>query len=185
MFHYFGHCYLREEKSMIHSFTVTIEAKYLTGMVTSVPPYESFSLFKNDILHPSKNYKNHLKNSNFWDVWPLGHVGHVTYSFIFMLFNFKGDLCFWFYGKLRPQILTVGTTANAPLNKNCVFLSDRGLYLHFFRFWYDCYSNRCLPWFIHILIGKPRLIVIYTHTLYREDTPYRDFYTYSLWWSHA
>ena len=29
---------------MIHSFTVTFEAKYLTGMVTSVPPYETFSL---------------------------------------------------------------------------------------------------------------------------------------------
>jgi len=46
---------------MIHSFTVTIEAKYLTWIVTSVPPYETFSLFKNNILHPSKNYKNHLK----------------------------------------------------------------------------------------------------------------------------
>jgi hypothetical protein len=29
---------------MIHSFTVTFGAKYLTGMVTSVPPYETFSL---------------------------------------------------------------------------------------------------------------------------------------------
>jgi hypothetical protein len=38
---------------MIHSFTVTLGAKYLTGMVTSVPPYETFSLIKNNILHQS------------------------------------------------------------------------------------------------------------------------------------
>jgi hypothetical protein len=31
---------------MIHSFTVTFGAKYLTGMVTNVPPYETFSLIK-------------------------------------------------------------------------------------------------------------------------------------------
>ena len=42
---------------MIHSFTVTFGAKYLTGMVTSVPPYETFSLIKNNILHQSKNTK--------------------------------------------------------------------------------------------------------------------------------
>ena len=36
---------------MIHSFTVTFGAKYLTGMVTSVPPCETFSLIKNNILH--------------------------------------------------------------------------------------------------------------------------------------
>jgi hypothetical protein len=39
--------------------TITFEAKYLTGMVTSVPLYETFSLIKNNILHQSKNYKNH------------------------------------------------------------------------------------------------------------------------------
>jgi len=50
---------------MIHSFTVTFEAKYLTGMVTSVPPTETFSFIKNNILHQSKNYKNHFENSNF------------------------------------------------------------------------------------------------------------------------
>jgi hypothetical protein len=71
---------------MIHSFTVTFGAKYLTGMVTSVPTSETFSLIKNNILHQSKNYKNHFENSNFWDMWPLGHVGHVTYNFINMLF---------------------------------------------------------------------------------------------------
>ena len=63
--HYFGHGYLEEEKSMIHSFTVTFEAKHLTGMVTNVPPSESFSLIKNNILHQSKNHKNHFENSNF------------------------------------------------------------------------------------------------------------------------
>jgi hypothetical protein len=75
---------------MIHSFTVPFGAKYLTGMVTSVPPYENFSLTKNNILrHQSKNYKNHFENSNFWGMWPLlalGHVGHVTHNFINMLF---------------------------------------------------------------------------------------------------
>ena len=59
--HYFDHGYLEEEKSMIHSFTVTFGAKYLTGMVTSVPPYETFSLIKNNILHQFKTYKYHFK----------------------------------------------------------------------------------------------------------------------------
>jgi hypothetical protein len=63
--HYFNHGYLEEEKSMIHSFIVTFGAKYLTGMVTSVPPYETVRLIKNNILHQSKNYKNHFKDSNF------------------------------------------------------------------------------------------------------------------------
>jgi hypothetical protein len=64
--HYFDHrSYLEEEKSMIHSFTVTFGAKYLTGMVTSVPPYKTFSLIKNNILYQSKIYKTHFENSNF------------------------------------------------------------------------------------------------------------------------
>jgi hypothetical protein len=50
---------------MIHSFTVTFGAKYLTGMATIVPPfpppYETFSLIKNNILYQSKNYKNHFE----------------------------------------------------------------------------------------------------------------------------
>ena len=32
---------------MTHCFTVTFGAKCLTGMITSVPPYETFSLTKN------------------------------------------------------------------------------------------------------------------------------------------
>jgi len=63
--HYFDRGYLEEEKSMIHSFTVTFEANCLIGMVTSVPPYETFSLIKNNILHQSKIYENHFENSNF------------------------------------------------------------------------------------------------------------------------
>ena len=63
--HYFDHGYLEEDKSMINSYTVTFGAKYLTGMVTSVPPYETFNLIKNDILLQSKIYKNHFENSNF------------------------------------------------------------------------------------------------------------------------
>ena len=51
--HYFDNGYLEEEKSMIPSFTVTFGAKYLTGMVTSVPPTKILVLFKNNILHQS------------------------------------------------------------------------------------------------------------------------------------
>jgi len=103
---------------MIHSFTVNLGAKYLTDMVTSVPPYETLNLIKNNILHQSKIYKNHFENSNFWGMWPLVHVGHVTYSFINMLFISTGI----FYDKLCPQILLVGTTANAALSCSCQIL---------------------------------------------------------------
>ena len=50
---------------MTHSFTVTFGAYYLTGMATSIPPYETFGLIKNNILHQSKKYKNQFENSNF------------------------------------------------------------------------------------------------------------------------
>jgi hypothetical protein len=99
---------------MIHRFTVSFGAKYLTGMVTSVPPYETFSLIRNNILHQSKNYKNHFENSNFWGMWPLGNVGHVTYSFINMLFISTGI----FYDKLRPQILSVGRFMEVSVSMN-------------------------------------------------------------------
>jgi len=36
---------------MIHSFTVTFGAKYLTGMFTSVPPFGTFSLIKNNLTN--------------------------------------------------------------------------------------------------------------------------------------
>jgi hypothetical protein len=63
--HFFYHGYLEEKKSMIHSLTVTFGAKYLTGMVTSVPPYETQVLLKKNILRQSKINKNHFENSNF------------------------------------------------------------------------------------------------------------------------
>jgi hypothetical protein len=50
---------------MIHSFIVTFGANYLTGMVTSVPPYETLSLIRKNIRRQSKIYKNHFENSNF------------------------------------------------------------------------------------------------------------------------
>ena len=115
--HYFEHGYLEEEKSMVHSFTVTFGAKYLASMVTSVPPYEIRlkRLIKNNILHQSKIYKNHFENSNFWGMWPLG-VSHVTYSLKIMLFVSMGI----FYDKLHPQILTVVPAANSPLRYSWV-----------------------------------------------------------------
>jgi hypothetical protein len=57
----------RGGKSM--SITFTFGAKYLTGMVTSAPPSETFSLIKNNILRQSRNYKDHFENSNFWGRW--------------------------------------------------------------------------------------------------------------------
>jgi hypothetical protein len=63
--HYFDHGYLEEEKSMIHSFTVTFGATYLTGMVTGVPPMKLSVLLKIIIFISLKTTKNHFKNSNF------------------------------------------------------------------------------------------------------------------------
>ena len=112
---------------MIHSFTVTLGAKYLTGTKLSV-------LFKNINLHQSKNYKNDFKNSNIWGIWPLGHIGHVTYNFRNMLFIRTGI----FDDKLHPHILSVGTTANAALNRN-IFPDSVSLlkfiYFLFLVFW--------------------------------------------------
>jgi len=59
--HFSGHGYLEEKKSMIHSFTVTFGAKYLTGVVTSVPPYKTFSLIKNIFFVSLKSTKITLK----------------------------------------------------------------------------------------------------------------------------
>jgi hypothetical protein len=59
-------------------------------------------------------------------MWPLGHVGHVTYSFINMLFISTGI----YDGKLHPQIVSVGTTANSPLNK-LMFRSVGFIYFFF------------------------------------------------------
>ena len=56
-------------------------------------------------------------------MWPLGHVGHVTYSFKIMLFISTGI----FDDKLRPQNLSVGITANAALT--VLKYIDIGLYV--------------------------------------------------------
>jgi hypothetical protein len=53
--------------------------------------------------------------STFRGMWPLGHIGYVTYSFINMLFISTGI----FDDKLRPQVLSVGNTANVALRNNC------------------------------------------------------------------
>ena len=63
--HYFDHGYLEEDKSLIHNFTITFGTKYLTGMVTSVPPYETFSLVKNNILHQSQKFQKSLRKLKF------------------------------------------------------------------------------------------------------------------------
>ena len=118
--HYFDYGYFEEEKSIIHSFTVTFGEKYLTGMVTIVPLYENFRFIKKNILRQSKIYKNHFENSNFWGtgMWPLGHVGHVTYSLINMLSISTGisddNLC--------PQMLSVGHYHKCPFNGNTILL---------------------------------------------------------------
>ena len=101
--YYFDHGYLEEEKSMIQSFTVTFGAKYLTGMVTSVPLYETFSLIK-IIFFIS------LKSTKITSKIQISEVCDL-YSFKIMLFISAGI----FYDKLRPQIWSVGTTGNAGL----------------------------------------------------------------------
>ena len=53
---------------MIHSFTVTFGAEYLTGMVTCVPPYETFSLIKKIFFVILKSTKITLK-IQISDVW--------------------------------------------------------------------------------------------------------------------
>ena len=64
--HFFHHGYLEDENiNDTYSFTITSGAKYLTGMVSSLPSYETFSLIKNNILHQSKNYKNHFEKRIF------------------------------------------------------------------------------------------------------------------------
>ena len=80
---------------MIHSFTVTFGSKYLTGMVTSVPPYKTFSLIKKC---SSKFQISEICHIGLH----VGHIGHVTlsHSFINMLFIPTGI----FDDKLCPQM---------------------------------------------------------------------------------
>jgi hypothetical protein len=120
---------ISRRKNQEYIVSVTVGAKYLTGMVTSVPPYENFSLIKN-VLHQSKIYKSLWKFKFLrYFTWPKGHIGHVTYSFKIMLFISTGI----FDDKLRPQIVSVVPTANAPLTCfviiNC-FMKSLYFYTH-------------------------------------------------------
>jgi hypothetical protein len=56
---------ISRRKNQSYIVSVSFGAKYLTGMVTSVPPCETFSLIKNNILHQSEIYKKYLENLNF------------------------------------------------------------------------------------------------------------------------
>ena len=101
-----NHGYLEEDKSMIHSFTITFGAKYLTGMVTSCLVFlpTKLSVLLKNIFFVS------LKSTKITSKILISEV-HVTYSLINMLYISTGI----FDDKLRPQILSVGTTANSPL----------------------------------------------------------------------
>jgi hypothetical protein len=80
-------------------------------MVTSVPPYEISILLKIIFFISLKTTKitSKILISEVCDL--VGYFGHVTYSFINMLFISTGI----FYDKLRPLILSVDTIANSPL----------------------------------------------------------------------
>ena len=82
---------------MIHSFTVTFGAKYLTGMVTSVPPYETFSLIKNNNLHRSKNYKNHFEKLKFLRYVTFRSRWSCDMQFHKYVVHINGDFCLSFY----------------------------------------------------------------------------------------
>jgi hypothetical protein len=78
----------------------TVSGSGKEWLLVFLPPKLSVVL-KINILHQSKSYKNHFENSNCLGMWPLGHVVHVTYSFINMLFISTGI----FDDKLRPQFV--------------------------------------------------------------------------------
>jgi hypothetical protein len=42
-----------------------LEQNVLQAWSLVFPPYETVSRIKNNILHQSKNYKDHFENSNF------------------------------------------------------------------------------------------------------------------------
>jgi hypothetical protein len=76
-------------------------------------------------------------------MWPLGHVGHVTYRFINMLFISTGN----FDDKLRPQILSVDITTNSPLMINTngiVFGSNSGEH---------AYSTDSILWYAQVVVN--------------------------------
>ena len=75
-----------------------------TWSLVFLPPYETVSFIKINILYQSKNFKNRFKNSNFWR-WSCDIQFHKYAVYINGIFD-----------KLRPQMLSVGTTANAALS---------------------------------------------------------------------
>jgi hypothetical protein len=90
-----------------HSFPVVdwfCLFKYLWGLTF---PLEDCSEFGNFVI------------TLISEVCDLGHVGHVTYSFINMLFISTGI----FDVKLRPQIVSVGSTENSPLSLYNVYIN--------------------------------------------------------------
>jgi hypothetical protein len=116
--HFLYHGYLEEEKNQWYIVSqLLLEQTIWQAWLLVFLPTKLSVLFKKNILRQSKIYKYHFENSNFWGMWLLNHVGHVTYSLINMLFISMGI----FDDKLRPQILLVGTTANSPLRP------DKGL----------------------------------------------------------
>ena len=78
---------------MIHSFKVTFGAKYLTGIVTSVPHYEIVSLIKNNILHRSKNVLSYVFKRNFFVKMKLRSDGLYNFlrklSLVWIKFNIQ------------------------------------------------------------------------------------------------
>ena len=76
---------------MIHSFTVTFGAKYLTVVVTSVPPYETFSFIKKIFFVSLKSTKSlrkykFLKYVTFRSRWSCDiqshkYAGHINGDF--------------------------------------------------------------------------------------------------------
>ena len=105
---------------MIHSFTASFGTYFLTGIATSVPLSETFSLIQNNILHQYKNYKKSLRKFKFLRYVTTKSRCRVIYCFIKMLFKSTGI----FHDKLRPQILSAGTTANSPLNNLSKIVSN-------------------------------------------------------------
>jgi hypothetical protein len=59
--HYFDHGYLEEEKSMMHSFTVTFEAKYLQAWSQVFLPTELSVLLRRIFFISLKSTKITLK----------------------------------------------------------------------------------------------------------------------------
>jgi hypothetical protein len=79
---------------------------------------------KNIIFNKTKSFigrstSDHACQIQISEVCDLGHVGHVTYSFINRLFISTGI----FDDKLCPQMLSVGTTANSHLSLYNVYIN--------------------------------------------------------------